>query len=62
MLLACETLDDDEIENIRVALAENDVVTGRRCCASLLRFCGLSICTRSNRLANSCINLGGSIR
>jgi hypothetical protein len=28
MLLACETLDDDEIENIRVALAENDVVTG----------------------------------
>jgi hypothetical protein len=28
MLLACETLDDDEIENIRVVLAENDVVTG----------------------------------
>jgi hypothetical protein len=28
MQLTCETLDDDEIENIRIALAENDVVTG----------------------------------
>ena len=28
MQLACETLDDDEIEKIRVALAETDVVTG----------------------------------
>jgi hypothetical protein len=38
MILACETLDDDEVENIRIALAENenirialaenDVVTG----------------------------------
>ena len=28
MQLVCETLDDDEIEKIRVALAKNDVVTG----------------------------------
>jgi hypothetical protein len=28
MSLACETLDDDEIEKIRIALEENEVVSG----------------------------------